>query len=203
MRGDVMRVLLDIAVPVGLYYGCVAAGATERTGLLAAAGGALALTVAGVVRERRLEPLPLVMVLGALAAVVAGAVTGSPRLLLVRDAYVGIPLGLAFLVTACTPRPVLNRPYRALLARTPDHAARWDQRVAGDPAFRRRLAGMTALWGAVGVAVSAAQVMLAYALPVRTAVAAVNLTVPIAIVVAAVATAPLAERVRRAVAAEG
>lgn len=193
MRGK-WSVVVDIAVPVGLYFLCKGYG--EQVGLLAAAGGGAVLAVVGVVRTRQVQMLPLVMALAAVLSVVVGVVDGDGRLLLVREAYVGIPLGGAFLASALTRDPVLNRVYRAMLTSAPGADERWQAKVRDDPAFRRQLALSTATWGVVGILGSVAQVVLAYTLPVDAAVVATNVTVLAVVVVASIASTPFVNGVR-------
>jgi hypothetical protein len=195
MRGK-WAVVVDIAVPVGLYYLCSGLGYGDQVGLLAAAGGGAVLAVVGLLRTRQMQMLPLVMALAAVLSVVVGLLDGDGRLLLVREAYVGIPLGLAFLASALTRDPVLNKVYRAMLTNAPGADERWREKVRDDPAFRRQLALSTATWGVVGVVGSVAQVVLAYALPVSAAVVATNVTVVAIVVVASVASAPFVNGVR-------
>ncbi|MFI6604704.1 VC0807 family protein [Nonomuraea sp. NPDC050536] len=189
-------VLVDMAVPVALYYAFTGLGGSQRAGLLAAAAGSAALAVVAAVRSRRLVALPVVMALGALLSLAAGLVSGSDRLLLVREALVGIPLGLVFVATAFTGDPVLAAVYRAVLVKNAEQDTLWTNGLAKGAWLRGRLRTMTITWGLVGVAGSLAQVVAAYRLPVSTAVWVTNLIVPAIIVTACVLCGPSVSRIR-------
>lgn len=188
--------LVDMAVPVALYYAFTGLGGSQRAGLLAAAAGSAALAVVGAVRTRRLVALPAVMALGALLSLAAGLVSGSDRLLLAREALVGIPLGLVFVATAFTGDPVLSAAYRAVLVKDAKQDDLWTNGLAKGAWLRGRLRTMTIAWGVVGVAGSLAQVVVAYRLPVATAVWVTNLIVPAIIVTASVLCGPSVARIR-------
>jgi hypothetical protein len=193
-------VAAEILVPVVVYFAVSRLWHSQLAGLIASGGSAAVLALIPVLRRREFRTLPVVMAIAAVAGLAVSAISGSARMLLVREAYLGFPLGLVFIVSACTSDPALNRVLQALLGSGPDHSARWARALA-DRGFRRRLATVTGIWGVVGILGSAAQVVGAYALPVDSAVLATSAVGPAVIVAASIATAPVISRIRRHLAA--
>jgi hypothetical protein len=189
-------VTAEILVPLGVYFAHSRLWHSDRAGLIASGASAVVLGLIPLLRRREIRTLPVVMAVAAVAGLAVGMVSGSARMILVREAYLGVPLGLVFIVSMFTADPALNRVLYALLGSGPEHAARW-ARALDDPWFRRRLASVTGIWGVIGILGSAAQVVAAYALPVDTAVMATSAAGPAVIVAASLATAPVVSRIRR------
>ncbi|MEV5507405.1 VC0807 family protein [Streptomyces orinoci] len=164
----VKQLLLELALPLGGFYGLQAAGVGQWLALLLGSLLAAPWLVHGMVKRRRVEAMPLftlcLMVVGALMTLV----TGSPRVLLIRDSWLFGMVGLWALGTLPTRRPfvmVIARP--AVIAKAGEAGwrafeARWDT----EPGMRRRVRVLSAVW-AVGLTGDAAiRVVLALTLPV-------------------------------------
>lgn len=169
-RSTALDVLVDLAVPIALYYGLRTAGAGLYVSLLVSAAVPAAIAVARLARGRRIDGLALytvtIMVLGAAVSLIAG----SPRFLLAREGWLTGVTGLWFLASVrfgrrplafSYSRPVLER--RLVRRGVPgDWGHLWEQL----PGFRRIWRVATVLWGLALLADSALRVAMAYSLPV-------------------------------------
>lgn len=167
-RGLLARQLtFELAAPLGGYYGLRAAGV--GTGPALVVGGALIAPwiVYGVIRNRRIDVMAAFTLSMLLVGAVMSAVTGDPRLLLVRDSWVGALLGLWILGTLPTRKPFIMATSRAVVVAKVGEAGAdaWAARWTDDPAFRRHIRILTAVWGVVFLGDALVRVVLAYSLP--------------------------------------
>ncbi len=95
-------------------------------------------------------------------------ITGSPRLLLVREAWLFLVLGVWALATVPTSRPFMMITARAVVIAKVGYEglrayeARWD----AEATFRRSARILSAVWGLAFSLDALVQVLLAYTLPV-------------------------------------
>lgn len=159
------RVLLvHVLVPLALFYGLRWMGVNQFLALLAGAVIPAAGAVRGLVVERRVGGLQVFM-LGTMGLTVAMSfVTGSPRLLLVRNGWGMAAVGVWMLGTVAARRPFLYEATRIVVDLDGQRrlAANWDRY----PAFRRMLRMCSAFWGAACLLDSALRAVLAMTLPV-------------------------------------
>jgi len=162
------QLILELGLPLAGYYGLRAAGASEWLALVL--GGALTLPwiAYGLIRQRRVDitaafTLTLLAVGGLMSLI-----TGDPRVLLVRDSWLGALLGLWVLGTLFTQRPFIMVTARAVVvAKIGEAGAKaWEGKWSDDADFRRHVRILTAVWGAVFLADAGVRVALAYSLPV-------------------------------------
>jgi hypothetical protein len=97
--------LLDLAIPLGSYYLLRAAGVGLVTALAASSVWPAARTVAGVVRDRTVNGLALLIVVVNVASIAISFWSGDPRLMLAKDAAITSTIGIAILISAGTSRP--------------------------------------------------------------------------------------------------
>ncbi|GAA3189420.1 MULTISPECIES: VC0807 family protein [Streptomyces] len=163
--GALSRTLLVHAgLPLALFYGLRWLGASPFAALLAGAVIPVAGAVRGLVAERRVGGLPLFL-LGTMGLTVAMSfVTGSPRLLLIRNGWGMAALGGWMLGTLLFRRPFLYEALRLVVdeERQRTLAESWERH----PAFRRMLWLCSALWGVACLLDSALRVALAMTLPI-------------------------------------
>ncbi|MEU3711964.1 VC0807 family protein [Streptomyces catenulae] len=163
--GALSRTLLRHAgLPLALFYGLRWMGASPFTALLAGAVIPVVVAVRGAVAERRVGGLPLFL-LGTMGLTVAVSyVTGSPRLLLIRNGWGMAALGGWMLCTLLFRRPFLYEALRLVVdeERQRTLAESWERH----PAFRRMLWWCSALWGIACLVDSAVRVALAMTLPI-------------------------------------
>ncbi|MGZ4196729.1 MAG: VC0807 family protein [Solirubrobacteraceae bacterium] len=159
--------VLNALVPVALYYGLRAVGASVYLALLAGAVVPAVTTAAGVIRSRTIDRLGAFMLSTMLFGVAVALVAGSPRFLLAKEAWVTAAVGVWFMLSARGSRPLSFEFARAMLeGRHPFTDQPWDELWERSPAFRRGWRTSSVIWG-IGCLVDAAvRVVLAYSLPV-------------------------------------
>jgi hypothetical protein len=156
--------LIDVGAPVAVFYLLHASGVGDVPALSASAVPPLLHAVVTAVRERRVEPIAVAVlvatVLSSLLALLGG---GGPRELLARGAWLTAPFGLWMLASLWARRPMTFTVTRSLLA---GRAAVMDRLWARDPRFRRAWRAITLVWGLTGLADSALRIAMAATLPV-------------------------------------
>jgi len=151
------EILLGAVAPFVTYQLATGLGASELSALVWGAVFPLAGIALGFARRRRFDVISATS-LAAIAVGLGGALLlHSARFLLVKDSLVSATIGLAFLGSLLAARPLIFVIGRA---QSPERAAVFDARWA-DPAFRRALHLMTAVWGGVLLAEAATRVVLA------------------------------------------
>jgi len=159
IRSLLPTLVVDLVLPIGGYYLLRQFGVDEWIAL--AAGGAVSglVLVAGIVRSRRVDGTAVFM-LGLFAfGLLTLLLTGDERFAIAKDSLISLVLGLLFLGSLLTARPLLL----VLVAKTaPAVVARYED----SPAVRRTVRFATLLWGVGLLADAALRVVLVYTLPV-------------------------------------
>jgi intracellular septation protein A len=187
IRSLLPTLLIDVALPVGGYYLLRELGASDWVAL--AAGGAVsgALLLVGVVRSRRVDA-GAALVLGLFAfGLLTLFLTGDARFAIAKDSLISLALGLVFLGSLLTRRPLLL----VFVAKT---APAVEERYRESPAVRRTVRFATLLWGAGLLFDAALRVPLAYALPVDVMVVGSPLLTVLVVAVLIVVTRAYAKR---------
>ena len=162
LRG-VATLLVDLALPVALFYALRAGGVDQLTALLIS-GAPPALRVAVTfARRRRLDAIGALVAVAVVLSVVSSLIEGDPRTLLVRNAVLGFPFALWMFASLNARRPLTYESAKALLPRK-DRA--FERVWAAEPSFRRVWRRLAVLWGCALLLQSAANVVMAYTLPV-------------------------------------
>ncbi|MEV5498388.1 VC0807 family protein [Nonomuraea fuscirosea] len=162
-RKTIGLIAVEVAGPLAVFYGLRGAGAGQLPALLA--GGVLPATraVHGIVTKRRVSGVALFVLATMSLTVAMSFVTGSPRVLLVRNAWGTAALAMWMLLTLLRAHPFL---YEARTFMPPDQQASWDAGWRRFPAFRQLLRRLTAIWGAAFAADAAIRVLMALTLPI-------------------------------------
>ncbi len=162
------QLILELALPLAGYYGLRAAGASAW--LSVAAGSAIAAPwiIYSAVRNRQFDVTAAFSLSLIVASGVMSLVTGDPRLLLVRDSWLGALFGVWILATLMTQRPFVMVTSRAIVvAKLGEAGAKaWEGRWDREPDFRRHVRILSAVCGAVLLADAGVRIVLAYSLPV-------------------------------------
>jgi intracellular septation protein A len=163
-RGGLTMLLRDAALPMALYYVLRSFEVAALWALLVSAVPPVLRTGYVLARHRRIDPISA-FVLAVL--VVNGAVavlSGDARLLLVRSAWITLPLGVVMLVSLLVGRrPLL---FRAACTFQPARAGDLERLWGLSAAFRQRWRSATLAWGAGCVLLACAVVVMAFTLPV-------------------------------------
>ena len=181
IRSLLPTLVVDLVLPIGGYYLLRQFGVDEWIAL--AAGGVVSglVLVAGIVRSRRVDGTAVLM-LGLFAfGLLTLLLTGDERFAIAKDSLISLVLGLLFLGSLLTARPLLL----VLVAKTaPAVVARYED----SPAVRRTVRFATLLWGVGLLADAALRVVLVYALPVDVMVVGSPLLTVLVIAVLVVVT---------------
>ncbi|MEU3989871.1 VC0807 family protein [Streptomyces platensis] len=162
------QLLFELVLPLGSYYGLRAAGASQWLSMVA--GGVLLLPWIGygIVRRRRVEAMAVFTLSLVVAGTLLSLISGSPRVLMIRDSWLTAAIGLWVLGTLLTRRPFIMSASRGIVIAKVGEAglARWEARWDAEPTFRHHLRLVTAVWGAVFLLDAVLRVVLAYTIPV-------------------------------------
>ncbi|MFH8985687.1 VC0807 family protein [Streptomyces varsoviensis] len=162
------QLFFELALPLGSYYGLRAAGAGQWLSM--AIGGLLLLPWIGygIVRQRRVEAMAVFTLVLVVAGALLSLVTGSPRVLMIRDSWLTITIGLWVLGTLFTRRPFMMTASRGIVIAKVGEAGlvAWEARWDREPLFRHHLRLITAVWGGGFLLDAVLRVVLAYTIPV-------------------------------------
>ncbi|MGZ4325831.1 MAG: VC0807 family protein [Solirubrobacteraceae bacterium] len=159
--------VLNALVPVALYYGLRAVGASVYLALLAGAVVPAVTTLGGVIRSRTIDRLGAFMLSIMLFGVAVALIAGSPRFLLAKEAWVTAAVGVWFVLSARGARPLSFVFARAMLeGRPPFTDEPWDELWERSSRFRRGWRTSSLIWGIGSLVDAAGRVVLAYSLPV-------------------------------------
>ncbi|MFI2544659.1 VC0807 family protein [Streptomyces rochei] len=167
-----VSLLLDVGVPLGSYYLLKDAFGTSAVAALAWSGVVPVLrTGRGLLREREVNGLPLLILLVNLVGVLLGFETGDARLLLVKDSAISSVVGIVLLVSVLLRRPMMTATLKPWLTKGDvGREAAWTRLRRESPAFRRAELMFTGVWGVAFVGECAVRAVGAYTVPVDTMV---------------------------------
>ncbi|HEY0814436.1 MAG TPA: VC0807 family protein [Pseudonocardia sp.] len=154
-------ILLGVLAPFAVYQLATGLGASEMAALAWGAVFPLAAIVVGLARTRHLDAVSAISLASIVIGLGGGLVLRSAEFLLIKDSLVTATIGLAFLGSLFAARPMVFTIGRA---QAPERADVFDGRWA-EPAFRRALRRMTAVWGATLLAEATARIVLALLIP--------------------------------------
>ena len=153
-------------VAPALIYGLLQDRWGEVPALLASSVPPLVWSLIGLVRNRRLDALSIMVLVGIALSLIAMAGGGSARFLQLREKLVTALIAAAFLGSAAIGRPLIGPLARATMAReSAESLAAFDAR-RNEPFVRRTIMVMTLVWGFVLAVDFMVSVMLIYAVTV-------------------------------------
>ncbi|OMG72992.1 VC0807 family protein [Burkholderia ubonensis] len=121
----------------------------ETGALYASAIPPVVWSIVEFVRSRRVDAVSAVVLFGIALSIVAMALGGSPRALLMRESFASGAIGIIFLLSLVRERPLIFYLTRATVARQmAGGAARFEAVWDEQPALRQTLRLMTFAWGA-------------------------------------------------------
>lgn len=149
-----------------LIYGA----AQERWGdvpaLLAASVPPLIWSIGGFVRNRRIDALSILAIVGIALSLLAFIGGGSARMLQLREKMVTLLIGLAFLGSAAIGKPLIYPLARATMARRSKAEADAFDAKGNDDLVRHTIMVMTLVWGFGLLADVAVSILLIFTLPI-------------------------------------
>ncbi|MEU8223983.1 VC0807 family protein [Kribbella sp. NPDC048915] len=155
--------IVDIGLPLGLFYGLRALGVTDLISLLVGVIPGLVSSAVSLVRNRRTDLVGMAVVVSMVASTVVALIGGDARVLLVRNAWVSLPFALITLWSLRHPQPLTYVVTRALFA---PRAAIMDWLWETNARFREAWKWITVWWGIACIIDAIARVVIAYTLPI-------------------------------------
>ena len=164
--------LIDVGIPVGVYYLLRNAfGVSLWLSLALSSIGPAVRAIAGLVAERKLNLLAALMLAVNLVGIVVSFLAGDPRAMIAKDSILSSVIAFAILGSVVLRRPLMSAGLKPFMTRgEPQRTAAWDRLSAASPRFRRLELLFSTTWGLVLLAECAARLAGAYTLPVTTMV---------------------------------
>ncbi|WP_050514937.1 VC0807 family protein [Streptomyces rimosus] len=164
--------IIDVAVPLALFYVLSDLVHLSTVKSLVISGLVPAVrTLFGLVTERRINGLAILMLVVTLVGAGISAITGDARLMLAKESLGTGLVGLSLLVSAFTPQPLMASAMRPFMTKgDPVKDAAWQHLRDTSPQFRSGISKVTLVWGIGLLGDCVLRVVGAYTLPVDTMV---------------------------------
>lgn len=164
--------LIDVGIPVGSYYLLRDAfGLSLWLSLALSSIGPAARAIAGLIAERKLNLLAVLILAVNLAGIAVSFLTGDPRAMIAKDSIVSSVIAFAILGSVALRRPLMSAGLKPFMTKgEPGLTAAWDRLSVTSPRFRRLELLFSTIWGLALLGDCAARLVGAYALPVTTMV---------------------------------
>ena len=164
--------LIDVGIPVGTYYLLRDAfGMSLWLSLALSSIGPAVRSVAGLVKERKLNLLAVLILAVNLAGIGISFLTGDPRAMIAKDSIVSSVIAFAILGSVGLRRPLMSAGLKPYMTRgKPERIVAWDRLSMASARFRRLELAFSTIWGLALLAECAARLVGAYTLPVTTMV---------------------------------
>jgi hypothetical protein len=163
--------ILDLGIPLGSYYLLRGAGVALVPALIGSSVLPAARSVVGLVRDRTVNALALLMVAVNVVSIAITFWSGDPRIMMAKDGAISSTIGLAIVLSAFTSRPLMTAGLRPFLVKG-DAAkeAAFDRLLGSSARFRRLERMFSMVWGLVLLTECIVRVCCAFTLPVGTMV---------------------------------
>ncbi|MEU7639264.1 MULTISPECIES: VC0807 family protein [unclassified Streptomyces] len=197
--------VVDAGIPMAAYYVLSSGFGLTDVAALAWSSVVPALrTVWGLVRERTVNGLALLILVVNAVGLATSALTGDARLMMAKDGGVSSVVGIAVLLSVCAGRPLMTAALKPWVTKgSPEADAAWDRLRADSARFGRLERRFSTIWGSVLLTECVVKVAGAYLLPVHTMVWLGTVLTVVAILLAMVAAGgAAAEPMERMVEAE-
>src|SRR3954470_92603 len=146
--GSLIQTLgIEIAVPLGVYYGLHSLGVNDFTALALSGVFPLARTLFQFAKHRTLNGLALVVLVTNVVGMLLTFVAGDARMMIAKDSIGSGITGLVILVSAFTAQPIMTKTMRPFLTRgNAEREAAWE-RLSGTAQFDAVLRRCSVIWG--------------------------------------------------------
>jgi hypothetical protein len=164
--------LIDVGIPVGTYYLLRDGfGLSLWLSLALSSIGPAVRALAGLLAERKLNLLAVLVLAVNLAGIAVSFLTGDPRAMIAKDSAVSSVIAFAILGSVLLRRPLMSAGLKPFMTKAqPRRTAAWDRLSMASPRFRRLESLFSTIWGLALLAECAARLVGAYTLPVATMV---------------------------------
>jgi hypothetical protein len=167
MRGLIPSIIINGLLPYIIYQ--VLKSYTPASDLVALAVSAIPAVISalvGIVRQRRVDMIAAIVLVGIAVTIIAVFIGGDPRLFLIRESVLTVALGIACLMSLLFPKPLwfyimsyfvsANDPAKAT-----EFNANWQY-----PGFRSFTRVLTLVWGITWTAEFILRIFLVYTLSI-------------------------------------
>src|SRR5215471_2249370 len=154
--------LIDIGIPLGTYYLLRdALGVSLWLSLALSSIGPAVRAIAGLVAERTVNVLAVLMLAVNLAGIAVSFLTGDPRAMIAKDSIVSSVIAFAILGSVALRRPLMSAGLKPFMTKgEPRRTAAWDRLSTDSPRFRRLELAFSAIWGLALLAAAALTTMV-------------------------------------------
>ena len=166
----IAAILLDIVIPLGIYYLLHDAfGLSLVTSIACSSILPAVRTIVSAIRDHTIEALAVLMLTINLASIGISLASGNARLLFAREAAVSSVIALSAIGTVALRRTPLFEPgFEAFVTRGDRRRTEiWRRLRTDDPAFQALLRRHTLVWGVVLLADCCARVIVSLTMPVH------------------------------------
>jgi hypothetical protein len=150
-----------------LIYGSARGALGDVPALMAAGTPPIAWSIAGFIRERKLDAISILVLGGIALSLLAFAGGGGVKVLQLRENLVSGLVGLVFLGSAAIGKPLIYQLARAGARRRAGGAVEAVEALRDDPIFRRTMVVATLVWGAGLLATCAVNCTLVFVLSIK------------------------------------
>ncbi|WP_329569549.1 VC0807 family protein [Kitasatospora sp. NBC_01266] len=167
-RKLIQGLVFELGLPLGGYYLLTGLGMSQWAALVISGVLVVPWMVYGMVKRGRVEVMPVFTLVLLAAGTLMSLVTGSARVLLIRDSWLFGVVGLWVLGTLATQRPFMLTAARSIVAAKIGEAGAqvWLDRWHTEPVFRHQIRLLTAVWGGGFLLDAAIRVVFACTLPI-------------------------------------
>lgn len=158
--------MINVGLPLGIYRALVPQSG-EANALLLSSIPPLIWSGWDLVRFRRVDALSLLIVLGIFLSLVAMAIGGNPRFLLLRESLVTGLIGLVFLASTLRAKPLLFYLARSMAAKESPAALQAFEAAWPKPRLVRFMRLTTWAWGLGLVSEALLRCWLAWTWPIE------------------------------------
>ena len=172
LAGTLRPLVIDVGIPLGTYYLLREGfGVGLWLSLALSSIGPAVRAIAGLVAERKLNLLAVLMLAVSLAGIGISFLTGDPRAMIAKDSIVSSVIAFAILGSVMLRRPLMSAGLKPYMTRgKAERIAAWDRLSMASARFRRLELAFSTIWGLALLAECAARLVGAYTLPVTTMV---------------------------------
>jgi hypothetical protein len=172
LAGTLRPLAIDVGIPLGTYYLLRdALGVSLWLALALSSIGPAVRSVAGLVAERKLNLLAVLMLAVNQAGIAVSFLTGDPRAMIAKDSVVSSVIAFAILGSVMLRRPLMSAGLKPYMTRgKAERIAAWDRLCLASARFRRLELAFSTIWGLALLGECAARLVGAYTLPVTTMV---------------------------------
>src|SRR5713101_181338 len=166
IRGFLPSIIINGAIPLAIYLILKHYNYSELVALSASVLFPVIGSVISIVRQRTLDLIAALALLGIAISIIAVFLGGDPKLLLIRESFLTGALGVACFVSLLLPRPLMF--YFGRYFATGNNPARRVQynRLWQYPRFRFVNRIITIVWGVAYIGEFILRAIMAYTLPI-------------------------------------